>query len=776
MEIHPTCDRRRSEEEKTQYANRVEEAFPGTKLSGRADLHCYFWPQACQFLKEGGYFGFLTSGQWLDVDYGFALQRWILLNFRIVAILESSTERWFPDARVKTCITILQRCSDAEKRANNVVRFVRFEKPLAELIGVSATGDVEDDAESAEKARQKAVEAIRNEIEQLEEPVHDDRWRILLKPQSELWDEGRRAGEVLKPGLLAESDSSEEDAEVEEETEDEEGNDKQRWIEGHQPNEYVAGKWGRFLRAPDFYFELMSRFRKHFVPLGSIVDIRRGITSGCDAFFMPKDVSSEVLKEEPSEKGFRELVGASRKDVASGKVRVVKDGAGTLHPIETEYTKPEVHSLMKVDRPEIRAKDIDRVVLMVSDASSTLKGTYVYKYIKYGEGATYVSSKSKAVPVPERSTCAARDPWYDVTKLAKPGFAFWPMAQQYRHIIPGNPERLICNHNLFDLSSDDLSKKEQKVLVGILNSTLMGLFKTFYGRFAGTEGNLKTEVLDVNLIDVPDPREVNENVANRIINALQSMTKRDIGRLVEEAFMDCHSYERALELAARPLALSDELHQADRRELDDAVFELLGVESAKERKILIDRLYGETAAHFRAIRVTEIQKLEDRAKGEKQRFTASEQAADAWDALDLTDRTPLSDWVRTQVLGAGHQFEIPDERPVYLANGSIFDHETVYFGKKRQEHVVCSSREQAELLVRIANLGVTGFQILPPDDDAASKLLAALEGRHSSAMARIKQIVESRTADPEIREDVLKILERWFVLGRPKTNGKMPVN
>ena len=42
----------------------------------------------------------------------------------------------------------------------------------------------------------------------------------------------------------------------------------------------------------------------------------------------------------------------------------------------------------------------------------------------------------------------------------------------------------------------------------MLNSTLVGLFKTFYGRFAGTEGNLKTEVVDVNLLEVPDPRGV----------------------------------------------------------------------------------------------------------------------------------------------------------------------------------------------------------------------------------------------------------------------------
>ncbi len=53
---------------------------------------------------------------------------------------------------------------------------------------------------------------------------------------------------------------------------------------------------------------------------------------------------------------------------------------------------------------------------------------------------------------------AARNPWYDLTKLVKPGFAFWPKAQQYRHIIPHNPDGLICNSNLYDVSSRNLTQ------------------------------------------------------------------------------------------------------------------------------------------------------------------------------------------------------------------------------------------------------------------------------------------------------------------------------
>ena len=133
----------------------------------------------------------------------------MLSNFRIVAILESAAERWFPDARVKTCITILQRCSDPEKRRANLVRFVRFEKPLAEIIGVLPTGGVGKEAEIAEISRQSAVDAIRDQLEEIKPPVHDTRWRVLLKSQAELWEEGVRAGEVLKPGMPVESPEEE---------------------------------------------------------------------------------------------------------------------------------------------------------------------------------------------------------------------------------------------------------------------------------------------------------------------------------------------------------------------------------------------------------------------------------------------------------------------------------------------------------------------------------------------------------------------------------------
>lgn len=501
---------------------------------------------------------------------------------------------------------------------------------------------------------------------------------------------------------------------------------------------------------------------------GEVTEIRRGITSGCDAFFMPKDITADLLARHEGDRDFRRHAGgAPRKEVASGKLRIVAAGDGSVHPIEARYLAPEVHSLMKVDRPVVRAADLDRVVLLVAEPMNALKSKapWVWRYLRYGMTQTFPSGKSKPVPAPKRSTCAARNPWYDLTALVRPGIAFWPMAQQYRHIIAGNPEQLICNHNLFDISPADLSAQECKALVAILNSTLVGLFKTFYGRFAGTEGNLKTEVVDVNLLEVPDPRGVPAKVAKRLSVALASMSRREVGRLIEEQLMECHSPERARRIAAGPLVLADELRQVDRRELDDAVFELLGVSDPRERDKLVDRLHEATARHFRDIRVVEIEKMQQRAKSDNRRFSVQDLAADIWDAAELEDATPLAEWIAHRP-ESDEAAIIPESRPAVISPSPMFDPNAVYFGKDRSDHMDCQSRGQAELIVRLANLGISGEVKLPADNAPAMQLLDRVNVRIEKAKARFAELAESRTGDERIQKQLLEVLERWFVLGR----------
>ena len=166
--------------------------------------------------------------------------------------------------------------------------------------------------------------------------------------------------------------------------------------------------------------------------------------------------------------------------------------------------------------------------------------------------------------------------------------------------------------------------------------------------------------------------------------------------------MECHSPDRARRLGAGPLVLSAELRQDDRQDLDEAVFELLGVESRARRMQLVQRLHEATARHFRAIRVVEIEKMEQRAQSNSNRFSAQDLAADAWDAAQLEDAAPLAEWLgKRQECTSG--VDMPEERPATVTPTPMFDPNTVYFGPKRKAFVECASRGQAELVAFLAN-------------------------------------------------------------------------
>jgi hypothetical protein len=150
---------------------------------------------------------------------------------------------------------------------------------------------------------------------------------------------------------------------------------------------------------------------------------------------------------------------------------------------------------------------------------------------------------------------------------------------------------------MFDIATEE--EIDGRLLSAILNSTVVALWKTFYGRYTGTEGSLDTEVIDVRMLEVPDPRRSSSEISALILQAFDRLACRPIGRLVEEGLMDCHSPDRAEVIASEPLNLADELCRDDRRALDDAVFELLGVKDAGKRQDLVIKLYKETAHHFR---------------------------------------------------------------------------------------------------------------------------------------------------------------------------------
>lgn len=113
---------------------RSQQALVLPRFSGKSDAYVWFIAHATEFLNEGGRLAFVVSSAVLFADYGIPLIRFLSHHFKIRAVVDSVVERWFPDADTNTVLLLLERCSDADRRAANSLRFVRLRRPLAQLL------------------------------------------------------------------------------------------------------------------------------------------------------------------------------------------------------------------------------------------------------------------------------------------------------------------------------------------------------------------------------------------------------------------------------------------------------------------------------------------------------------------------------------------------------------------------------------------------------------------------------------------------------------------
>ncbi|MGD1087078.1 MAG: hypothetical protein ABSA47_20265, partial [Verrucomicrobiota bacterium] len=373
---------------------------------------------------------------------------------------------------------------------------------------------------------------------------------------------------------------------------------------------------------------------------------------------------------------------------------------------------------------------------------------------------------SLAVPVPLRSSCLTRPLWYDVTKDER-GVCFWPKAQKYRHIVPANPEGLVCNCNLYTVVPALANRNERLALAAILNSTIVALLKCFYGRYAGAEGTLKTEVVDTVLLEIPDPRGVSQDLAGRMDAALKMMMRRDVTHLVEEALLQCHSEEAMRQILLNEPKLPAELCQADRRELDDCVFELIGVTSKQERQKMVDELYRVTTEYYRYQRTQDIQAMENRAGNNSRRFDAQDLAGSIWHSLSQGEQgLGVAEWIKS----AYHEREpvkIPEGKPEALGAGDMFDPSGVVFkGNKETHHITYASSEQAALVAALAGAGIRGAIEVPKSAPACALCLEELQNRIKRAQERFTDFAASRTGTQALREKTSALLMHWYIHGR----------
>jgi len=719
----------------------------GAELSGRSDIHCYFWPHAASLLKSDGFLGLITSSQWLDVEYGFRLQEWLLRNFEIVAILESVDEPWFVGARVATAVTILRRQCDDAARMANVVRFVQLRKPIRDILAHDGTtiGAV------------RAADAFRDEIMALTANTVNDHYRARLVPQAKLWHDGVNLGILMGVGTRG--------SRVPQDSTSEPLVATPRPPEGGTTNpmagKYYGGKWGVYLRAPDLWFELLDRYGHRLVPLAQIAQVLFGIKSGEDSFFLPVDCTQTCLGQYPDAADFEAQFSLPRCQAASGKVKLVRCGEelGEIMPVEAQYLQPVPHSIMEIAGFSVRKTDCARLMFLCGEPRDHLAGSYALAYIAWGEANGWHENKSCACRV------TADRPWYDITGHA-PAPVLWPKERQYRHIAPANPEGLLANCRLYEIHPAT-ECGAPALWGGILNSSWSLLSSLQYGRPMGTEGNWSTMVSDVNMMVVPAPTEAPEESKERVSQAFRVLDQRLALCFLSERRLRRMAYLQAGK-EAELARLSDlcELDMADRRELDDAVLEMMGETSPERRKELIDRLYAYLREFFEQVR-----QKEEKAIANKKRAKRRGAAKPAEVAAEILAEIKAKEPHLLQAYDPGFldpskpydTYELPSVGEP--SQGPLAPHIVEFRrGKKLIGAVHTKNTAHDDLLVFLARSGVRGLVRVPHDEEECRRVYERYGDFAGRRDERLRALIQDRTADEEmqgrINDILVSLLER----------------
>lgn len=394
------------------------------KLSGQADIYAYMFFHAARFLKPKGRMAFLTSNSWLDVAYGYELQRFFTAKFRIIAIIESRCEPWFPEAAVNTIITVLERADDSKYLADHAVRFVKIKKPLRELLGTDATREHLNRHLTVDKLL-SLIESERFMGKKIAKDVHsyeDENFRIRTVRQGELRRQLEETGKAVK--------------------------------------------WGKFLRAPDVYFELMEKLEEKLVQLSKVAEVRRGYTTGINEFF--------YLTEEKAKQ----------------------------YGIEEEYLVPVVKSPKEIEGLVVDPEKLKYRLFLCNRSKEELRALGHKGALRYIENVGEKGATKDGVRWSEVPSVRHRKPWWSI-KDREPAPVVGQMITGDRFFVALNPSsKAYIDHNLFEFFPKKASPNQ---LWAALNSVISFLFREINGRSNLGDGALKFEGIDWKACLTPTP-------------------------------------------------------------------------------------------------------------------------------------------------------------------------------------------------------------------------------------------------------------------------------
>ncbi|HSQ20627.1 MAG TPA: hypothetical protein VLR92_09655, partial [Blastocatellia bacterium] len=429
-------------------------------------------------------------------------------------------------------------------RKTNPIRFVRFNRSLSQILG-----DRDRTPTRADRALHLTREIQKGEL------VSSDSYRLRSIAQAEL-------GSAVT----------------------EEQNTRVGFEQG----------WGKYLRADDVFFDVIGRGRSRMLSLSKLASVRFGVKTGENEFFYVKENGRDpkikarmlALADVASVRrgittGANEFFYLSRASLTEGKkadsaggpsqggstngLTVVRDSEGTVREIESELLSPVVFSLKDIREILLEKVESQRMLFNCGFPATDLGGTRALEYIKRGERAGYH----------RRPSCAAREPWYSVTRGMKPAPLIFPSKVGERWLVALNKARVFEDKKLYGVFP--AHSVPSVILAALLNSTWARYYAEVTCRqMTGAQAIADIDVTIAEQILLPDPRKLSPALKKKLEAALADLSRRRI----------CSVFE--------------EIKRSDRRRLDALTLEAIGFQDRSERETMLNELYQAVTSLVRA--------------------------------------------------------------------------------------------------------------------------------------------------------------------------------
>jgi hypothetical protein len=221
--------------------------------------------------------------------------------------------------------------------------------------------------------------------------------------------------------------------------------------------------------------------------------------------------------------------------------------------------------------------------------------------------------------------------------------------------------------------------------------------------------------------------------------------------------------------------LSDlcELDMPDRRELDDAVLEMLGVRSAARRQELIDELYRYLREFFEWTRQKEEKAIVNKLKA-KRRGQASPHEIAGQILAEIRDNHPellrRYDPDFLDIAKPFDTFDLPGEgtpQPLKDVNPLLYDRGVVFLkGKKPIATVDSAIPAQDPLIILLARSGLHGLVRLPHEKEECARVWQEFGEFRRQREEALRELIANRTLDEETQEKIYEALRPQILRGQ----------